>query len=201
MQKEEADFYFLIDDSGSIERDDLNDLRDFITAFLHNFRIGPHHIRFGLVKYSDEPRLEFDLTAFSDADATKEAVKKIHHRGGRTNTGKALGFMGPYFRQAGRPNVPQYLVVITYGPSQDQVKGRAAELRKQGVTMLAIGVKDSNDTQLLEIADDPERVFRVKNFDALKSIISKVLTEICAEDGEKHSLYLQSSRNRSKSSQ
>lgn len=184
-QKDEADIYFLIDDSGSIEHDDFDDMRKFIIDFLRIFRIGQHHVRIGLAKYSTVPTLEFDLAAYANAAAVEEAVKQIPHLGGGTNTGKALEFMGPYFKQATR-NVAEYLIVITDGESQDMVKAPAKELRAQGITIFAIGVKASNDTQLHEIADDPNRVFHVDNFDALKYINNKVFTEICAPEGEQH---------------
>ncbi|XP_044062815.1 collagen alpha-6(VI) chain-like [Siniperca chuatsi] len=184
-QKDEADIFFLMDDSGSIGNEDFYDMKKFIIEFLHVFRIGPHHVRMGLVKYSDAATLEFDLTTHSDVVKLEKAVKGIAHKGGGTNTGKALLSMGPYFEDAKRTrghNVPRYLIVITDGKSSDKVLAPAESLRAQDVVIYAVGVKDSNVTELEQIAGDPERTFFVSNFDALKSINNDIITDICSPD-------------------
>lgn len=182
--KDEADIYFLIDDSGSIEHEDFEDMRKCILEFVDIFRIGPQHIRMGLVKYADSPTLEFDLTRHSDVKSLKEAVGRIIHVGGGTETGKALSYMAPQFKSARVAPVPKYLIVITDGNSTDPVKAPAEELRNQGVITFAIGVKDSNDTQLHEIAGEAKRTFYVNHFDGLKSIIGNIFSEMCFEDGK-----------------
>ncbi|KAM9723783.1 LOW QUALITY PROTEIN: collagen alpha-6(VI) chain-like [Menidia menidia] len=182
-QKDEADIYFLIDDSGSIGNSDFRDMQAFILEFLSTFLIGQNHVRVGLVKYSTAATLEFDLTQHRTAEDAKRAVMGVVHRGGGTNTGRALAFMGPLFREAraGR-RAPGYLVVITDGESADPVRRPAENLRAQGVTLFAVGVKQANHSQLTEVAGDPRRVFQVGNFDALKSISSSIISEICASE-------------------
>ncbi|XP_028435867.1 collagen alpha-6(VI) chain-like [Perca flavescens] len=93
--------------------------------------------------------------------------------------------MGPHFSRAMQTRgheVPKYLIVITDGESTDNVMAPAKELRQQGVTIFAIGVKDSNEADLLDIAGDPKRTIQVNNFDALKSINEDIITDICTED-------------------
>ncbi|KAK2845177.1 hypothetical protein Q5P01_011836 [Channa striata] len=183
--KDQADIYFLIDDSGSIKNEDFYDMKKFIIEFLHTFLIGPQYVRIGLVKYSDSPTLEFELTKHLDKKSLEKAVEGIVHAGGGTETGKALSSMGQHFERAKVTpdyNVKQYLIVITDGESTDPVKAPAEKLRTQGVITYAIGVKKANDTQLLEIAGEPKRKFSVSNFDALGSIKNAIVTEICTED-------------------
>ncbi|KAM4580679.1 collagen alpha-6(VI) chain-like isoform 1-T2 [Odontesthes bonariensis] len=183
VQTDEADIYFLIDDSGSIGNLDFKDMQMFITEFLDTFRIGLNHVRIGLVKYSTSATLEFDLKKHSNVETMKIAVNRMRHLGGGTNTGLALSFMGPLFEEAAAARrVPEYLVVITDGESMDKVKDPAEKLRARGVTIFAIGVKESNKTQLNEIAGDSKRTFSVSNFDALKSISNGIVTEICAPE-------------------
>lgn len=176
-----------MDNSGSIQNQDFYDMKKFIIEFLHTFRIGPHHVRMGLVKYADSPTWEFDLTTHSDAKKLEEAVKNIRHEGGGTQTGNALSFMKTQFRKATVSRghkVPEYLIVITDGKSADKVKAPAEELREQGVIVYAIGVKDANQTELLDIAGDPKRTFFVGNFDALRFINTDVIADICTPDGK-----------------
>uniref|UniRef100_A0AAZ1XBY0 VWFA domain-containing protein n=1 Tax=Oreochromis aureus TaxID=47969 RepID=A0AAZ1XBY0_OREAU len=183
-KKDLADIFFLMDDSGSIQNADFYDMQKFIIEFLHTFRIGPDHVRMGLVKYSDSPSLQFDLTQHSDAKTMEKAVEEIRHEGGGTNTGKALSSMKGHFQNAKTSRgykVSEYLIVITDGKSQDKVQIPAEELRVQGVIIYAIGVNASNDNELNEIAGDPKRKFFVKNFDALKTIKNDIIREICSE--------------------
>ncbi|XP_063341583.1 collagen alpha-6(VI) chain-like isoform X2 [Pelmatolapia mariae] len=183
-KKDLADIFFLMDDSGSIKNPDFSDMQKFIVEFLHTFRIGPDHVRMGLVKYSDSPSLEFDLTQHSDVKTMEKVVNKISHKGGGTNTGKALSSMKGHFQNAKTSRgykVSEYLIVITDGESNDKVKDPAEELRAQGVIIYAIGVNASNDNELNEIAGDPKRKYFVSNFDALKTIKNDVIREICSE--------------------
>ncbi|XP_042345729.1 collagen alpha-6(VI) chain-like [Plectropomus leopardus] len=185
VQKDEADIFFLMDDSGSIENLDFQDMKEFITNVLQTFHIGPQHVRVGLVKYSDNPVLQFDLEKYTHVDDLKSAVERVRHDGGGTETGKALSSMGKRFKRGLPPRVhrvPEYLIVITDGESSDDVKKPAKELRDQGIIIYAIGVKDSNQTELQEIAGDPKRAIFVRDFDALKSINSDIVIDICSED-------------------
>ncbi|TNN51746.1 Collagen alpha-6(VI) chain [Liparis tanakae] len=185
VQTDEADIFFLIDHSGSIYPKDFKDMKMFITEFLHTFRIGPQHVRMGVVKYADSPDLEFDLTEYTDAKTLEKAVEGIRQIGGGTETGRALEFMGPHFDRAmvtRGHKVPEYLVVITDGKSSDQVKVPAEKLRAQGVIVYAIGVKNADAVELGEISGDPKRTFFVNNFDALRPIKDDIITDICSQD-------------------
>lgn len=192
LQTDEADIFFLIDHSGSINPPDFYDMKKFIIEFLHTFRIGPQHVRVGVAKYADNPNVEFDLTTYSDAKSLEKAVEAIKQVGGGTETGKALDFMRPVFDRAETTRgqkVREYLVVITDGKSSDKVEDPAVKLRSQGVNVYAIGVKDADVTELLQIAGDSKRTFLVNNFDALKPIKDDIITDICSEDGkERHML-------------
>ncbi|XP_063736075.1 collagen alpha-6(VI) chain-like [Eleginops maclovinus] len=181
----EADIFFLMDDSGSINYPDFEDMKNFAIAFLQTFQIGPEHVRIGLVKYADFPTKEFDLTTYSDAESLVKAIKDIDRAGGGTMTGKALTSMGQHFDQAATTRdhqVSKYLIVITDGKSTDEVKTPAEELRKQGIIIYAIGVKDSDQSQLKEIAGDPKKTVFVHNFDSLKSIKNDITSDICSDN-------------------
>uniref|UniRef100_A0A665U204 VWFA domain-containing protein n=1 Tax=Echeneis naucrates TaxID=173247 RepID=A0A665U204_ECHNA len=158
VQTDEADIFFLIDHSGSIYPSDFHDMKKFIIEFLQTFRIGPQHVRMGVVKYADSPNLEFDLNTYTDTKALEKAVEGIKQVGGGTETGRALKYMSPLFTEAMASRghkVPEYLVVITDGKSSDEVKAPAAALRAQGVIVYAIGVKNADQTELREIAGRP----------------------------------------------
>uniref|UniRef100_H2MR52 Collagen type VI alpha 6 chain n=1 Tax=Oryzias latipes TaxID=8090 RepID=H2MR52_ORYLA len=187
LQTEEADIFFLIDHSRSIYPSDFKDMINFIIEFIQTFRIGPQYVRMGVVKYADLPELEFGLETYMDAENLETAVRTIQQRGGGTETGRALTFMGSLFDKAKDSRghkVPEYLVVITDGKSSDEVKSPAEKLRSKGVTIYTIGVKEADKKELEEISGDPKRMFFVNDFDALNPIKDKVITDICSADGE-----------------
>lgn len=150
------------------------------------FNIGPKQVRVGVVKFASHPTLEFRLNEYNDRASLERAVDSILQIGGGTQTGQALSFMSPYFKETETTRgtkVQEILIVITDGKSQDEVKEPAEQLRAQGVTIYAIGVKDANEQELLEIAADPKRMYFVTNFDALKPLKNEIVTDICSDEG------------------
>ncbi|XP_018418248.1 PREDICTED: collagen alpha-6(VI) chain-like [Nanorana parkeri] len=189
VDTEEADIYFLIDGSGSIYPEDFEDMKNFMTEVVGMFQIGPNRVRFGVVQYSDNPRVEFTINMFTAQKTLKEAIKQIYQLGGGTQTGKALQSMKSLFATAEseRPNkVPQSLIVITDGESQDQVTEAAAEIRGEGITVYAIGVKNAIQQQLEDIAGSKDKMFFVDNFDSLDVIKHELTRDLCTPEACKN---------------
>lgn len=162
-------------------------MKKFIHEFIDTFRIGPQYVRIGIVKYADSPTLEFDLTQHTNSKTLEQAVEAVQQIGGGTETGKALYYMGPLFKDAvvtRGVKVPEYLVVITDGKSSDKVEAPAKALRTQGVTIYAIGVKNASIDELHQISGNPRKTFFVNDFDALIPIRYDIIRDICTKDGE-----------------
>ncbi|XP_072249472.1 collagen alpha-6(VI) chain-like [Leuresthes tenuis] len=184
-QTEEADIFFLIDQSGSISSDEFEDVKTFTKEFIDAFRIGPQHVRMGIVKYALNTALEFDLTTYKDAQSMKKAVERMTNVGDTTHTGNALKSMIEHFDKASISRghkVSEYLVVITDGKSNDDVKVPAEMVRGQGVTIYSIGVKSANDDELVEISGDPKKKYYIEKFDGLKDIKDDIIIDICRND-------------------
>ncbi|XP_062394257.1 collagen alpha-6(VI) chain-like isoform X2 [Sardina pilchardus] len=186
LQTEEADIYFLIDESGSISNEDFPQMKKFILEFLLMFHIGPKHVRVGLVKFSSQPKCEVNLLQSKDRLSFEAAVDKVYQDGGGTNIGKAIHEMQSLFQQAvvSRPNleIPRILIVITDGKSQDDAEGPAKVLREQGVIIYTIGVKGANKQELEVISGDPGMTFMVNNFDALLQIRHEIIRKMCSKE-------------------
>lgn len=151
------------------------------------FTIGPKQVRVGVVKFADEPTLEFRLDKYNYKTSLKRAVNNIKHLGGHTYIGKALSSMTEYFEEAEKTRgkkVRNILIVVTDGESWDTVNEPAARLIVQGVSTYAIGVKNANKTQLLQIAGDQKRMFFGTNFHALTHLKDEIVTQICLEKGK-----------------
>lgn len=198
MNTEEADIYFLLDHSGST-RADFEDVKKFIIGVLQQFNIGPNQVRVGVVKVDHDPTLQFSLTEHKNRVSLEAAVKNISQPYGGTETGKALTYVANLFSQAkaSRPaKVQEILIVITDKESQDEVSEPAAELRIQGVSVYAIGLRDASQEELLRMTADEAKQFYVSNYDALNTLKNEVITDICSQEGktntytEKKSMFL-----------
>uniref|UniRef100_A0A8C4XD08 Collagen type VI alpha 6 chain n=1 Tax=Erpetoichthys calabaricus TaxID=27687 RepID=A0A8C4XD08_ERPCA len=184
-ETEEADIYFLIDGSGSIYPQDFLDMKKFIIAMTKMFRIGKEEVRIGVVQYSLTTRLEFSVAQYGTAKEITIAVKNIAQLGGGTETGAALKSMENHFREAARTRqakVPQFLITITDGKSDDSVVEAANSLRSMGVLTYAVGIRDADMAEIEQIAGVPERMFYVNNFDSLKQIKDEVVRKICSKE-------------------
>ncbi|XP_043921565.1 collagen alpha-6(VI) chain-like [Protopterus annectens] len=184
IETEEADIYFLVDGSGSIYPQDFSDMKKFMNGVIDMFNIGAKKIRVGVVQYADIQLREFAIDQYVVKSDIKDAIKNIRQRGYGTQTGKALNFMQPLFKDAAKSrnaNVSQILITITDGKSQDNVSKPAASLRNMGIKVYAIGIRDAVDAELLDIAGEAKRRFYVHNFDSLDIIKKDVVKEICSE--------------------
>lgn len=176
-----GDVMFLIDSSGSIYPEQYDKMKEFMHSVINTSFIGEKDVRVGVMQFSTEEELVFPLNRhFTKAEMLK-TINDMEQMGGGTLTGKAITEVSQYFDQTegGRPDLRQSLIVITDGEAQDQVKGPAASLRAKGVLVYAIGVVAANTTQLLEISGSPDRLYSVKDFDALKYLERQVSLELC----------------------
>ncbi|KAJ6666487.1 hypothetical protein lerEdw1_020210 [Lerista edwardsae] len=184
-ETEKADIYFLIDGSTSIHSPDFNDMKNFVMEVAKLFTIGSEDVRFGVMQYSTSHRVEFELGHHASIANFKKAINNIQQLTGDTYTGAALKALTPLFEKARKQRsspVPCHLIVLTDGDAHDNVKIPAEILRKAKVNIHAVGVREANQTQLLEIAGSQSRVHFVQQFDSLKDIKNDVVQDICSEE-------------------
>ncbi|KAM9352972.1 collagen alpha-6(VI) chain-like [Symphorus nematophorus] len=185
-QEAVADIVFMVDGSWSIGTQNFEQIRQFLYTLVNSFDIGPEHVRIGLVQYSTSPRTEFLLNTFQDKNAILQYISKLPYMGGGTQTGQGLDFMlkEHFVKAAGSragQNVPQIAVVITDGKSQDNVESQAQNLKSRGIVVYAIGIKDADEEQLREIANEPhsQHVYSVSDFAALQGISQSIVQTLC----------------------
>ncbi len=185
-QEAVADIVFLVDGSWSIGNENFEQIRQFLYTLVNSFDVGPDHVRIGLVQYSTTPRTEFLLNTHQNKQSILEYISRLPYMGGGTHTGEGLDFMlKKHFVEAAGSragqNVPQIAVVITDGKSQDNVESHAQDLKKRGIVVYAIGIKDADEDQLKEIANEPhsQHVYSVSDFAALQGISQSIVQTLC----------------------
>lgn len=189
IDTKEADIYFLIDGSTSIQGKHFEQIKEFMLAVTGMFSIGPDKVQVGAVQYSHKMRVEFYINDNSNNVNLKNAILNIEQLQGNTYTGEALNFMLSIIKEDKKhrtSQVPCYLIVLTDGRSADDVLEPAERLRAEQVTIHAVGIGEANKVQLQQIAGGEERVSFGQNFDSLRSIKNEVVHRICTEKGKQN---------------
>lgn len=163
-------------------------VRDFLHNTISSLDVGMDNVRIAIVEYSDVPSADVYLNTFGDKHRILQHVKRLSYGRGKTYTGAALKFAKEqiFIKRRGsrrEEHVQQIAVVITDGSSADDVSEPADDLRRSGVTVFALGIKNVNVEELKEIASYPPRKFvlSVESFSKLNEL-SKMLTKsMCAD--------------------
>uniref|UniRef100_K7FNG1 VWFA domain-containing protein n=1 Tax=Pelodiscus sinensis TaxID=13735 RepID=K7FNG1_PELSI len=175
-----ADIMFLVDSSGSIGQDNFLKIKSFMKELVNKTDIGPDRVQVGVIQFSGSNKEEFQLNQYSSKDDIFSAIERMSLIGEITLTGGALTFVSNYFKpsKGARQGVKKFLILITDGEAQDEVRLPATALREQGVTIYSVGVFNANKNQLEEISGQRELVFYVENFDILQYIEDEIISEL-----------------------
>nr|XP_046274514.1 collagen alpha-1(XIV) chain isoform X1 [Scatophagus argus] len=180
-----ADLVFLVDGSWSIGDDNFLKIIRFLYSTAGALdRIGPDGTQVAIAQFSDDARTEFKLNSYKDKERLLDAINKISYKGGNTKTGRAIQHVKEnIFTVEGgvRRGIPNVLVVLTDGRSQDDVNKVSKEMQMEGYIVFAIGFADADYGELVSIASKPSdrHVFFVDDLDAFKKIEEKLVTFVC----------------------
>uniref|UniRef100_A0A8C0G3U4 Collagen alpha-3(VI) chain n=1 Tax=Chelonoidis abingdonii TaxID=106734 RepID=A0A8C0G3U4_CHEAB len=170
------DVIFLIDSSDSVRTEGLAHIRDFIIRIVQQLDVGPNKVRIGVAQFSNTIFPEFPLKQHKTKDAVLQAIRRLRLKGGSPiNVGAALDYVvkNYFIKSAGsriEDRVPQHLVLLLGGRSQDDVTGPSALIASTGVKILGVGARNADGTQLQRITNDPRLAFIIRDFTALPSI-------------------------------
>ncbi|XP_074228313.1 collagen alpha-6(VI) chain isoform X2 [Camelus bactrianus] len=182
---EVLDVVFVIDSSGSIDQDEYNTMKDFMVDLVKKADVGKNKVRFGALKYADDPEVLFYLDHLDTKWEVISVLRNDQPMGGNTYTAEALGFSDHMFTEARGSRldkgVPQVLIVITDGESHDadKLNATARALRDKGILVLAVGIAGANPVELLAMAGSSDKYFFVETFGGLKGIFSDVSASVC----------------------
>ena len=182
--QDSADIIFLIDGSNNTGSVNFAVILDFLVNLLERLSIGTQQIRVGVVQYSDEPRTMFSLNSYSTKAQVLDAVKALGFIGGElANVGLALDFVVEnHFTRAGgsraEEGVPQVLVLISAGPSSDEIRDGVVALKQASVFSFGLGAQAASKAELQHIATNDNLVFTVPEFRSLGDVQEQLLPYI-----------------------
>ena len=189
---QQLDVVFVLDHSGSISVQDQESMINLTIHLVKKSDVGPDRVRFGALRYSDDPEVLFYLNKYSSRSAIIEHLRRRRDTAGRTYTAKALERANDLFtEQHGsrlKQNVKQMLIVITDGESHDRenLSDAASKLRTKGVIIHAVGVGAADQVELEMMAGDKNHTIHVSAFDKLKDIYLPLQDSMCnnAQEGK-----------------
>ncbi|XP_068179724.1 collagen alpha-1(XIV) chain-like [Antennarius striatus] len=179
-----ADLVFLVDGSWSIE-DNFMKIKHFLYSAVGSLhQIGPDGTQVAVIQFSGDARIEFKLNSYYIKEELLKAIQKITYKGGNTNTGQAIKHVREsIFTPEGgdRRGVPDVVVVLTDGRSQDDVNKVFKEMQMDGFIIFAIGFAEADYAELVNIASKPsaKHVFFVDDVDDVKKIEEQLITFVC----------------------
>ncbi|XP_060029093.1 integrin alpha-M isoform X2 [Erinaceus europaeus] len=192
--RQDSDIAFLIDGSGSILSLDFQRMKNFVSTVMSQFK--KSQTLFSLMQYSDEFRTHFTFEDFRRNPNPESLVLPIRQLLGKTHTATGIRkVVRELFdsRSGARENVFKILVVITDGekfgdPLEYEDVIPEADQEKVIRYVIGVGAAFSNEKsrqELNTIASKPPRdyVFRVNNFEALKTIQNQLQEKIFAIEG------------------
>lgn len=177
---------FVLDSSGSILEDDFENIKDYVRNFAGSFEFGSDAAQFGVVSFSYSANVDIPLgTSSADFFSTLDGLTL---QGGITSTADGINLAVDQFAANGRDNVPMVMLVITDGNSTDKAStmSAAAIARGMGITVFAIGIGSVDESELKEIASDPDEshAFLIDDFtsDSFKTVLLPLVQEICSRE-------------------
>ncbi|XP_054644371.1 collagen, type XXVIII, alpha 2a isoform X2 [Dunckerocampus dactyliophorus] len=186
---------FVIDSSESVGPDNFEIIKDFVTRLVDGTTVGRNATRIGLVLYSLDVRLEFNLVRYMNKQHVKQAIRKIPYMGEGTYTGTAIRKATQDAFYSARPGVRKVAIVITDGQTdkREPVKLDIAvrEAHAANIEMYALGIVNSSDPTQAEflreldlIASDPdsEHMYLIDDFNTLPALESKLVSQFCEDE-------------------
>lgn len=171
---------FVIDSSESVGPENFEIIKDFVTRLVDGTTVGRNATRIGLVLYSLDVHLEFNLARYMNKQDVKQAIRKMLYMGEGTYTGTAIRKATQEAFFSARSGVRKVAIVITDGQTdkREPVKLDIAvrEAHAANIEMYALGIVNSSDPTQAEflrelnlIASDPdsEHMYLIDDFNTL----------------------------------
>lgn len=175
------DIIFLLDGSVNVGKTNFPYVRDFVMNLVNSLDVGSDNIRVGLVQFSDTPVTEFSLDTYQTKAELLAHLRGLQLQGGTgLNMGAALGYVhANHFTEAGgsriREHVPQLLLLLTAGQSQDSYLQAANQLARAGILTFCVGASRANKAELEQIAFNPSLVYLMDDFSSLPTLPQQLL--------------------------
>jgi uncharacterized protein YegL len=171
-----VDFFFILDSSSSIKDKNFQYVREYVIGLISTMPVGLDKTRVGILTYNNDVIHRVRLNEFDKKSELMAAVNNIPYEGRGTKTNAALEYAVDEAlteENGDRPDVPNFVLVLTDGRATDDVRVGAPRLREKAA-VIAVGVgKRIEKKELEHIAGDKGNVFMVADFRSLSGSVSE----------------------------
>ncbi|XP_045563874.1 collagen alpha-3(VI) chain [Salmo salar] len=189
-QRVVRDIVFMVDGSSYIGGANLPYVRDFIVGVVNLLDVRPDRVRIGLMQFAENPKIEFYLNTHNTKQDVLAKVGQLRLMGGSAlNTGAAMDYALTNMFQAStgsrqRQGVQQVLLLITGGPSQDEVKKIADKVAVAGVLTFTVSAGQADEAYLKTVAFVPNLAYHESRFSSLPSVVEQIMTPLITVVGD-----------------
>lgn len=176
-----ADLVLLIDGSQNVGDANFPFVRDLVLKIIEPLDVRSDAVRVALALYTRGSQIKFYLNSHDSKAAVLDAVRGLTYPGGdESNLGAALEDVANNLfseRAGGRAEdgVPQMLVVISAGSSDDDTGAGDQALKSASVVTFGVGIGDVAAADLEAVATDKSFILSAPDFRTLSSIGDQLL--------------------------
>nr|XP_043875234.1 collagen alpha-3(VI) chain-like [Solea senegalensis] len=171
----QRDVVFLLDSSDEMQIE-FQGMLGFVERMVAKLNVDDGNDRVSVVQYSRSPSADFFLNTYKTQQNVVDNVQHLRHKGGRPlNTGAALQYVKDNIFTASsgsrhQQGVPQFLVLITGGRSNDDVRKAVENLKEIGVMVFVFGIKSADILEAQTISQESSRAFFAADSSGLSQI-------------------------------
>ncbi|CAB3996086.1 partial [Paramuricea clavata] len=175
---------FVLDGSASVEgtrRGNFLKMINFVKDMIHAFVELSQQVHVGTLVYSTNSSVILSFGTKGTEKVIDQILDSVHYPGQGSLTGKAIkDAWNQMFSSVPRGRKSK-LLLLTDGPSNDDVKMPSKWLRDNGVEMFIIGLgKGYDQGQLQDMASQPsDQHIMIKDYDDLRTSIQEARNKIC----------------------
>ncbi|GLD57792.1 scavenger receptor cysteine-rich type 1 protein M130-like isoform X4 [Lates japonicus] len=163
---------------------DFGAIRSFITDIVSVFDIGPDRIQIGLTQYSRGSNTEWYLNTHQTKQSLLRAIANLPYRGEDILSEEFLNSILQYNFKTHvgmRADSQKIAVLITGGKLSARLRYTSQPLKDAGIEIYAIGVKDTDESELRSTVSDPAEVhmYYVKELRFLPDIVNNLIINLC----------------------
>ena len=180
--KSVADIAFILDSSGSVGKKYKQE-KNLIKSLIKAFELAKGGTHAGVVTFSRYATLSIKLNQYFTLSSFDKAVDDIPLMRGGTRIDRALKLASNELLKPGngaRKNVPKIVILLTDGLSRGKPVPIAEKMRKDGITIIAVGITQFiNKKQLTQISGG--KFYHAKDLAVLKSksFVGKLAKTVC----------------------
>ncbi|XP_065931359.1 collagen alpha-4(VI) chain-like isoform X2 [Magallana gigas] len=169
----------------SVPQETYQFMKDYAKNLVNGFDVENEDYRIGLLRYSTDADIQFDLDKYSTREALKLAIDKTTYKPGNTDTAKAINSVreNMFIEPRGDRNFARNLIFLLTG--QDKSKdtfdawAAAQKAEAEGINLFTVGINLNDTMELDELSTHPIETYRqLINTDQPPAELNLTLSEI-----------------------